>query len=289
MDYTPKQNCIAIIGDPHLPGRQLELKQQVIEDINSWSEVDLVVCTGDLCATVGTEKEFSFAAEFFSHLNKPFITLIGNHDNFYSDGGYFEASASEREIKLQRFARYFPEQKLYFSRSFADYRLYFLAVLNPESPCFSSISKEQLDWFNAELEKFPDQKAIVFCHAPLWSLEVVKFYPKAFNYITQPEEEFRKIVRKNKQIALWVSGHVHFGMKKELISHPFNLYENQVFNILNTDLDGFSVLDLEIKPRFHDRIWTRKLFLDENGYSCTVYDHLDCKELPELTISGSFK
>ena len=289
MDYTPKQNCIAIIGDPHLPGRQLELKQRVIDDINSWEDVDLVVCTGDLCATVGTEEEFSFAADFFKQLKKPFITLLGNHDNFYSDKGYFAASPAERQLKLKRFARYFPEQKLYFSRHYADYRLYFLAVHNPESECFSSISQTQLDWFNKELKRFPEQKAIVFCHAPLWSSEVVKFYPQAFNYIAQPEEQFRKIIKRNRQVALWVSGHVHFGMKKELINHPFNLYENRVFNILNTDMDGFSVLDMEIKPRFHNRIWTRKLFLDDNGYHCTVYDHLERKELPELKISSTFK
>jgi hypothetical protein len=167
--------------------------------------------------------------------------------------------------------------------------LYFLAVYNPKSECFSSISPKQLDWFSKELEKFPKQKAIIFCHAPLWSSEVVKFYPQAYNYITQPEEEFKKIIRRNRQIALWVSGHVHFGMKKELINHPFNLYENQVFNILNTDLDGFSVLDLEIKPKFHRGIWTRKLFLDDNGYHCTVYDHLDRKELTELNMSVTFK
>ena len=77
-------------------------------------------------------------------------------------------------------------------------------------------------------------------------------------------------------------------MIKDLIDHPFNLFHDQVLNILNCDMDGFSVLDHRIKPEFHDKIWTRKLFLSSGGYRCTVFDHKEGKELPELEMNGQF-
>ncbi|MDN5277996.1 MAG: 3,5-cyclic-AMP phosphodiesterase [Clostridiales bacterium] len=283
-----QHNCIALLGDPHLPGRNLELKKKVISDVNSWSDVDLVVCTGDLCATYGTEEEFRFAADFFKALNKPFFTLIGNHDNYYSDRGYIKASVVERKEKIDRFRRFFPRQKLYFSCEFAGFRLIFLALDDLESSCFSSLSSDQLDWFASELQKWSDDKTIVFCHAPLWGEEVIRFYPPAVNYIAQPVQKIRSIVMNHKQLVLWVSGHVHFGMKKELINHPFNLFLERILNILNCDMDGFSVLDSRIKPEFHDRIWTRKLFLRPDGFRCTVYDHKDDLELTELEMTGEF-
>lgn len=270
-----------------MPGRNLELKRKVIRDINSWDDVDLVVCTGDICATVGTEEEYAFAAEFFSELKKPFITIIGNHDNFYSDSGYFRASATERREKLQRFLRNFPDQRLFYSDEFAGLRFYFLAVDDVTGPYFSSISAEQISWFEAELERHRQQKSIVFCHAPLWTDEILQMYPQAINYIVQPAEEFKRIIAINPQVSLWVSGHVHFGMKAELINHPFNLYNGRVTNILNCDMDGFSVLDLKIKPEFHDKIWTRKLILNSEKYICTVYDHQTDKELTGLKMTGN--
>jgi predicted phosphodiesterase len=41
---------IVLLGDPHLPGRLLEKKRQLIADINSWPDVSLVVALGDICA-----------------------------------------------------------------------------------------------------------------------------------------------------------------------------------------------------------------------------------------------
>lgn len=280
--------CIALIGDPHLPGRNLELKRKVIQDINSWSEVDMVLCTGDLCETYGTDEEFRFAAEFFEKLTKPFFTLIGNHDNFYSDGGYFRATSLQRKEKIHRFHRHFPTQKLFSTMEYAGLRFYFLAVEGFESPYFSGVSEEQIEWFERELAANFAQKSVVFCHAPLWSEEIVKVFPQAVNYIIQPAERFKRIIQKNEQVVLWVSGHVHFGMKKELINHPFNLYEGRVINILNCDMDGFSVLDLNIKPEFHDQIWTRKLHISPEGFRCSVYDHNKDIELTELEMTGKF-
>ncbi len=70
--------------------------------------------------------------------------------------------------------------------------------------------------------------------------------------------------------------------------NPFNLYMGRVMNLLNSDLDGFSILNAKLKPEFHEQIWTRQLFLSPEGYRCTVFDHNMGKEHSELTMKGSF-
>ena len=288
MQKQPTEKCIALIGDPHLPGRHLQLKQKVIDDINSWEDVDLVVCVGDLCETYGTEVEFAFAAGFFAQLQQPFITLLGNHDQYYSDSGYFQAGVAERREKVERFRCSFPDQKLNHSFEFAGLRLVFLALDGFSSSLFSAVSPQQLLWFEEELSRYRQQTTVVFFHAPLWSSEVIKLFPQAVNYIAQPVEDFARIVARHEQIRLWVSGHVHFGMVKELITHPFNLFLDRVMNILTCDLDGFSILNKKIKPEFHDQVWTRRLYLSPAGFRCTVYDHNRSCELPELEMRGQF-
>lgn len=279
---------IVILGDPHLPGRLLTKKRKVIETINSWQDVDLVVAVGDVCAGFGTEEEFVFARDFFSTLNKPFLTLIGNHDNFYSDSGFIPASKAERQEKIARFRKAFPGQELYFSRIINGVKLIFLALDGIESRLFSAASLEQLQWFALELKTHPQLNTIVFYHAPLWTEEVLKFFAPAINYIAQPADEFSRIVLANPQIKLWVSGHVHFAMVADLLRHSFNNYHGQVFNILNCDMDGFSVLNSSLRAEFHERIWTRSLYFNQEYFRCTVFDHdLNC-EVPEFELNGQF-
>lgn len=288
MKKNESEKCIALIGDPHLPGRNFALKQKVIADINSWDEVDLVVCLGDLCENRGGADEFALAARFFAELHAPFITLLGNHDTWYADAGFYQGGEIEGREKIARFHRAFPGQKLSHSSEFAGLRLIFLNLDGFTCPYYSGASSEQLEWFDLELQKHPQQTTVVFYHAPLWSDELVKMFPHAVNYLAQPAEAFARVVAKHPQIRLWVSGHVHFGMIKELIMNPFNLFQGRVMNILNCDLDGFSVLNRSIKPEFHDRVWTRQLFVSPTGYRCTVFDHNLGVALPELAMEGTF-
>lgn len=288
MKKAGNEKCIALIGDPHLPGRNFALKKKVISDINSWPEVDLVVCLGDLCENRGSEEEFAFAARFFADLQAPFLTILGNHDTWYADAGFYQGSEAEGKAKIALFLRAFPAQKLPHSFEFAGLRLIFLSLDGFNCKYYSAASMEQLEWFDKELGKHPEQTTVVFYHAPLWPADLVQMHPRAVNYLAQPAEVFARIVEKNQQIRLWVSGHIHFGMVKELIMNPFNLYMGRVMNLLNCDLDGFSILNNKLKPEFHEQIWTRQLFLSPKGYRCTVFDHNMGKEHPELTMEGCF-
>lgn len=68
--------CVAFISDSHHSYTDL---CDMIADINKRDSVDFVVHLGDLTDT-GTIKEFEWARDCLSRLQKPYVALIGNHD-----------------------------------------------------------------------------------------------------------------------------------------------------------------------------------------------------------------
>ena len=68
--------CVAFISDSHHDYSDL---CDMVRDINRRDSVDFVVHLGDLTDT-GTIKEFVWARDYISGLNKPYVALIGNHD-----------------------------------------------------------------------------------------------------------------------------------------------------------------------------------------------------------------
>lgn len=279
---------IIILGDPHLPGRLLNQKIEVIDWVNSQTDVDLVVALGDVCATYGTKSEFEFASNFLGKIKHPLIVIAGNHDNYYSDEGFILASEQVRKRKLESFKKAFNYSELYFAKDFDSIRMIFLAMDKVNCSLYASVSDEQLDWLKKELSDNAQKPVVVFCHAPLWSKQVIKIFPEAVNFMVQPEDKFAEIVESNPQIKLWVSGHVHFAMKSELLENPVNLYNNKVLNLLNTDMNGYSVLDKSLKAVFHDTIWTRTLYLSANGFSTSIYNHKHKRYEPHLQKSHKF-
>ena len=55
---------LVILGDPHLPGRDVHKKEKVVETINSWKDVEMVVAVGDICADLGTDEELALQVSF---------------------------------------------------------------------------------------------------------------------------------------------------------------------------------------------------------------------------------
>lgn len=62
---------LVVLGDPHIPGKNLAEKQAVVRAINTWDDVDGVVVIGDLCQDTGTAGEYAGVKDFFSQLRKP--------------------------------------------------------------------------------------------------------------------------------------------------------------------------------------------------------------------------
>lgn len=243
---------IVILGDPHLPGNNMEVKKQVIETVNSWKDAEMVVAVGDICEESGSNDEYGAAKEFFAKLKKPFFPIPGNHDFIYS---WFKkgtksvrGGAGTRDEKLHNFQETFGLADLYYSKTVGNYSLIFLAADSVGH--LAEISQKQLEWLRAELDRKKTQPTIIFFHAPLeGTLRTYNRTANTFDFIAQPSRTIQGLLKDNPQVFLWVSGHTHTSPREESFASAVNVYDNRITNIHNTDMQD------------RDTIWTNSLFL----------------------------
>jgi len=254
---------IVVLGDPHLPGKHPQMKEEILEHINEWKDVDMVVAMGDLCSKTGTVEEYTYIKTYFAKLKKPLSVITGNHDFIYMDeldsnDKLQHASKEIQEAKLKRFQTTFNLPKLYYNMIKGPYLLLFLSADDPNH--LAELSKEQLAWLEKELQSHPKMPTIVFFHAPLDNtLETYNRWVNTPNFVAQPKKKIHELLQANPQLFLWVSGHTHTSAKEASFASKVNQYEH-VTNIHNSDMNK-------------DIIWTNSLFLEENFVSIKTYDH----------------
>lgn len=254
---------IVILGDPHLPGKHPQMKEHVLEHINQWENVDMVVAMGDLCSKTGTQEEYAYVKAYFSQLTKPLLVITGNHDFIYADAldsneKLQHAPREIQEAKLKRFQNTFNLSKLYYSVVKEPYLLLFLSADNPDH--LAEISSEQSTWIEHELKIHSKMPTIVFFHAPLENtLETYNRWVNTPNFVAQPKKKIHELLQANPQLFLWVSGHTHTSAKEPSFASKINQYEH-VTNIHNSDMNK-------------EVIWTNSLFLEENHVTIKTYDH----------------
>ncbi len=257
---------LVILGDSHLPGKYIAEKEKVLVTINSWKDADMVVAVGDLCEDLGTREEYDAVRQFFARLNKPFYPVTGNHDYLYEDqrsfkGTRVKASSSINKEKLQRFKETFSIPDLKNSKKVGSYLLILLSVDDLRSNFLAGISEGTLDWLRSELARHKTDPTIIFFHAPLkGTLLDYNADANRPNFVAQPEDKIRQLILQNSQVFLWVSGHTHTPATNESYASDINLYERQVTNIHNCDMN-------------RETIWTNSLYLSPDKVVVKTYDH----------------
>lgn len=257
---------VIVLADPHLPGRHLPAKKAVLRTINRWEDVERVVVLGDICEDRGTPEEYAFAKAFFAPLTKPVHFLVGNHDYIYEDtatatGGRIRASPETRAAKLQRFKETFGLDEVYSSRQVGNYLLVFLSTDHLLSPHLAQMSSRQLDWLRAELDRHKATPTVIFFHAPLrGTLLDYNLRVNTDDYVAQPHDELRELLRQNRQVFLWVAGHMHVSATNESYRADVNLFEGRVTAVHVTDMQ-------------RQHIWTTSLFFFPDQVVVKTFDH----------------
>ena len=214
---------IALIGDPHLPGKNLPSKEKVIRTINGWSDIDRVVVLGDICKETGTTGEYAVAKKFFDGLRKPLRLVAGNHDIIYEDeadieGRKVKASAATRRKKLARFAETFGMKELYGAERLGNYLLVYLSPDDLETDLLVKLSEERVAWLARELAGHRDVPTIIFFHAPLAgtlpALQRARQYPQFHRPAGRPSR--RAAQGKPAGLPLGCRAHARPGDKREL-------------------------------------------------------------------------
>jgi 3',5'-cyclic-AMP phosphodiesterase len=102
---------------------------------------------------------------------------------------------------------------------------------------------------------------MIFFHAPLQgTLKNHNKNANTPNFVAQPAEKLRELILQNGQIFLWVSGHTHTPATNESYASDINLYENQVMNIHNGDMN-------------RGTIWTNSLYLYPDKVVVKTFNH----------------
>ena len=228
---------LVILGDPHLPGSKILMKEKTIAAINRWDDVDMVIAVGDICKERGTNEEYAAAKEFFSKLKKPLYPIVGNHDFLYTDnldakGKKTKAVTETREAKLNKFRNTFGLKEISYSKKAGKYFLVFLSL--DSSGYLAEISQKQVAWLGSELEKNKNDPTLIFFHAPLeGTLRSYNRNANTSNFVAQPSDKIRHILMNNPQVILWVSGHTHTSPKKRVMlrQSTHTKTESQIFTI----------------------------------------------------------
>lgn len=286
--------AIAVLSDTHLPGRNLPAKERAIADIRGWEDIDLVVVTGDIVATSGTQDQYDFAKAFLDRCGKPLRVVGGNHEYLYSDdypidpetGHHLkETSPEARSEKLERFRRTWDLESHYWTETLGGYRLVFLTPDGLESNDYAEMAPEQVEWLEATLRSHRDDPTIVFFHAPLKGTYASRrFYDTTTtdSYDAEPATRIDEILKANPQVFIWVAGHLHIAPTNPDFNSPVNLYDGRVTVIHNTDWNGSSATAVEdVQASSHEAIWTNTLRLYPDHVEVRTYDHSTGQWLPE--------
>lgn len=264
---------LVILGDPHLPGPNLDRKEAVLKTINAWDDVDMVIAVGDICEEYGTDAEYAAAASFFSKLHKPLLPVAGNHDYIFltpvwPGGGYNTGPRTMQEAKLQTFRTTFGLPSHYYSKKVGSY---FLVFLSTDHESFATgLSEPQLAWLRKQLTRHQQTPTIIVFHGPLAGTQHnFRRYINRPHSIAQPVEAIRALIIANPQVFLWVSGHTHTPPTEESYASPINVYAGQVTNIHNTDMRGAT-------------LWTNSLWLYPDRVEVKTYNHQTNTWLPAL-------
>lgn len=258
---------LAIISDPHLPGKTPSAQGAAIKTINSWNDLDAVAVLGDICERTGTAAEYAYGARLFGTLTKPAYFVTGNHDYCYEDaldsrGRLVRAVPGNQEKKLKTFKETFNQAELYYSKRVGGYLLIFLSLDELGSPDLARISGNQINWLRSQLSANSALPTIIFCHAPLkGTLDNYNPYINTPNFVIQPESVIRELILQNPQVFLWVSGHTHTCPDKACYASGVNLYEKRVMDIHNCDM------------QHPGTFWTNSLFLYPDRVVVKTFDH----------------
>ena len=255
---------LAVLGDLHyeIPqdARYRAAREQLLAE-----RPDVVFQLGDQggYSHCGTWRSFMEGLEFLSGFDRPFHTLMGNHD---LEGPDYQTDAQSVAAWCEAFGRERPYQTVDLGEA--------LAI------CLSStrfranigcchevyLDETQIAWLRTTLAHNRSRPTFVFSHAPIIGsgLRVLQSIhlkcPNAWMNHTDRPERFIKLVEDHPQIKLWFSAHNHLGQH-----YPNSLSRVNQCTFVHVGVTGEVTRD----GRNHSRL----VDFDHRGFTLSTVDH----------------
>ena len=168
---------ILVVSDVHQCVLQLK---SAIKYLNHYDAIDLGMNLGDMQARNYAETNGKWYKNAINKCNKPFLTVLGNHDVGNSTDKKVSATADQAFNKFIKAAIHKADaglvEKPYYSKRMDDYKVEFIVLNNYDNPndiddcgnfmvsrgetCFS---QNQVDWFINELLNVPKEYGVIIC------------------------------------------------------------------------------------------------------------------------------
>lgn len=206
---------IALISDSHTNYNELS---DVLDLINNDDEVMFVIHGGDM-TDQGILKEFEIFHNIMDKLDKPWLTVIGNHDCRANGRVIYDEMFGD-----ENYSFVFKNCKFIFFNSV-------VWELNNEEPDF--------EWLDNQLSGLSEfDKVFVITHIPSWS-----------DQYTTTSESFYKNLMKSSGVTLSVHGHLH--------DHYYGeYYEDSVKYLVIGSVDKGSYCNITVMP---DSVYLEKI------------------------------
>jgi 3',5'-cyclic AMP phosphodiesterase CpdA len=201
----------AIIGDSHIStstvydskyikanDQSAALLATYVKDINQHvPPVSFVVHLGDITDTAA-EEEFDEARGILDDLKAPLYPVVGNHDNFRSDGKQGWKKLTGRDSTTYAF----------------DFRGFHFVVIDctddPYEPGGVNADGDLREWVKRDLARNRETPAIVFSHYNMWERSWNSQFDTTRHYKEyEGMGDLREVLKKAGNVVAVINGHVH--------------------------------------------------------------------------------
>lgn len=213
-----------------------EVLSETVNAINSEKGISFVIFTGDNIDSPKAE----YIPEFIKLINKlnvPYYLVIGNHDVFRNNG-----LSKKHYLEIVRdnncFYKYKKPNYVFKKNGFV-----FIVVDGAKEVIPGSIGyykKDTLNWLEKQLNKYKNEKVIIFQHFPLVSSKEMP------SHRVYQKEDYLELLDSHDNVISVIAGHLH--MNSEImrngvyhITSPTLLSEKPVYKVINiSTTKGFS-------------------------------------------------
>lgn len=208
----------AMISDTQ---RSYDETEDVVRHLNARNDIDFVIHGGDL-ADFGETKEFMWARDILSRLNKPYVCLLGNHD----------CLGSGRNV----FLKIFGEENFAFTAG--DVR--FICLNTNALEYDYSHPVPDFNFIERQIRDFPEEakRSIVVMHVPPYDVEFN-------NNVVRP---FSMYLQQIPGLQFCLYGHNHHFEEKEFFGDGLMFYgctciSDRAYFVVTVNEDGYEVED----------------------------------------------
>jgi hypothetical protein len=172
-----KRFTMLVTTDVH---QSITRMNEAITYLNSMEAIDCGICLGDMAAAYFSDTDGTWYRDIIEKSNKPFMTVIGNHDmgNTAKVGQSATVSQAVQKWIIPNVGKIGDTtiNKSYYKKDFDDYKIRVIVLNSYDTPdtllndttflvdrrveCYS---QEQIDWFVSTLQNTPAEYHVLIC------------------------------------------------------------------------------------------------------------------------------